>query len=229
VAWLLDHATPAESSEEWQRLIAARRPSHGEAVAAAELAGRVGHHNTAIRTVLRVAPDIGSIAIAEAPSDLIAHYLPLRWPEHLMAAARDTGLDPWLIAAVARQESTFTAHARSSAGALGVLQLLPSTARGHGRALGFGGAPDLADPETNIRIGARELARLVSRFGEIEPALAAYNAGETRVRGWWRRWPDRETFTESIPIPETYTYVRRVVFLSDAYRLAHADTWRRLR
>jgi soluble lytic murein transglycosylase-like protein len=110
-----------------------------------------------------------------------------------------------------------------------VLQLLPSTARGHARALGLGTRPDLTDPAVNIAIGARELAWLVRRFGELEPALAAYNAGETRVRRWWRRWPDREIFTESIPIPETYTYVRRVIFLADAYRRVHADAWRTAR
>ncbi len=225
VAWLLDHGSVAESSDEWQRLIRERRPTVSEALAAAELADRAGHANAAIRTVLRAVPDLGSQAIADAPVDLVRTYLPLRWSDELAAAARDTGLEPWLIAAVARQESTFTARARSSAGALGVLQLLPSTARGHARAVGLGSRPDLADPAVNIRLGARELARLVRRFGELEPALAAYNAGENRVRRWWRHWPERELFSESIPIPETYTYVRRVVFLADAYRQVHVDTW----
>ncbi len=140
-----------------------------------------------------------------------------------MAAASETGIDPWLIAAVARQESTFSAHARSPAGARGVLQLLPSTARLHARALGLGSRPNLEDPAINIRLGARELAWLIRRYGAIEPALAAYNAGDRRVRRWWRQWPEADLFAESIPIPETYTYVRRVVFLSDAYRQIHAE------
>jgi soluble lytic murein transglycosylase len=77
----------------------------------------------------------------------------------------------------------------------------------------------------NIPIGAREVARLVERFGALEPALAAYNAGETRVRRWWRRWPEREIFVESVPIPETYDYVRRVMYLSEAYRLVYRELW----
>lgn len=226
VAWLLSNAGPAEASNEWQRQLAHRRPARSEALAAAILAADAGRSNTAIRTLRSAFPGITSVAIAQIPSDAALAYLPLRWSQHILAAARETGLDPWLIAAVARQESTFIAHARSPAGARGVLQLLPSTARLHARALGLGSRPNLEDPAINIRLGARELAWLVRRFEALEPALAAYNAGEKRVRKWWRRWPDPEVFTESVPIPETYTYVRRVVFLSDAYRQIHAESWR---
>jgi len=99
------------------------------------------------------------------------------------------------------------------------------TARGHAVALGLGRSPDLFDPGVNFRLGARELSRLIANFGRVEPALAAYNAGESRVRSWWRRWPQRQQFTEAVPIPETYTYIRRVTFLSEAYRLVWADQW----
>jgi soluble lytic murein transglycosylase len=225
VAWLLANANPSEASAEWQRLLRQRRARRSEAVAAAELAVRAGRSNTAIRTLRSAFPGIGTVAIAEVPEDAAAAYLPLRFHEHLIEAARETGLDPWLIAAVARQESTFNAGARSPAGAVGVLQLLPATARLHSRNLGLGSRPDLRDPALNIRLGAHELAWLIRRFGAIEPALAAYNAGERRVRRWWRQWPEADVFAESIPIPETYNYVRRVVFLSDAYRQIHADAW----
>jgi soluble lytic murein transglycosylase len=94
---------------------------------------------------------------------------------------------------------------------------------GGARALGLGRAPDLTEPTVNLQLGSRELASLIARFGQVEPALAAYNAGETRVRRWWRRWPDRELFVEAIPIPETYTYVRRVVFLAEAYRVTYPE------
>jgi len=161
------------------------------------------------------------------PENAVRAYLPLRWREAVTAAAREAGLDPWLIAGVARQESGFVAHAMSPRGAIGVLQLLPSTARLQSRALGLGSQPDLQDPELNLRLGARELGALMRRFGAIEPALAAYNGGLTRVRGWWKRWPDRQRFTEEIPVPETYNYVRRVAFLSEAYRLAYQEEWRK--
>lgn len=225
VVWLLANAGPAEASNEWQRLLRKRRPTRPEGLAAADLAARAGHPNTAIRTLRSTFPGIDTIAIAQAPSDAAVAYLPLRWSDTIVAAAHETGLDPWLIAALARQESTFIAHARSPAGARGVLQLLPSTARLHSRRLGLGSRPKLEDPAINIRLGAHELAALIGRFEAIEPALAAYNAGQRRVRGWWRRWPDPDVFTEAIPIPETYTYVRRVVFLADAYRQVHAEAW----
>jgi soluble lytic murein transglycosylase len=141
-------------------------------------------------------------------------------------AAREAGVEPWLLAGLARQESIFNAGARSPAGALGVVQLLPGTARPHALALGLGPRPDLLDPAVNLRLGARELAALVARFKAVEPALAAYNAGEARTRRWRSRWPDPRVFTEQVPIPETYTYIRRVSFLAEAYRLVWADAWR---
>ena len=155
---------------------------------------------------------------------MVEAYLPLRWRSALTAAAAEFGLDPWLLAGVARQESTFTAHAVSPRGAVGAMQLLPTTARSHARALGLAGAPDLHDAEINLRIGARELASLLRRFGAVEPALAAYNGGETRVRAWWKRQPERRRFTEQIPIPETYTYVRRVIYLREAYRQVYENS-----
>jgi soluble lytic murein transglycosylase-like protein len=226
VAWLLANAGPTEASDEWQRQLAGRRPTQTEALSAAVLAAGAGRSNTAIRNLRLAFPGISTVAITEVPKDAALAYLPLRWSEHLLDAARETGLDPWLIAAVARQESTFNSMARSPAGARGVLQLLPSTARLHARKLGLGRRPDLEDPAVNIRLGAQELAWLIRRYGATEPALAAYNAGDRRAQRWWKRWPSIEIFTESIPIPETYNYVRRVVFLSDAYRQIHADTWR---
>ena len=226
VAWLLANAGPAEAADEWRRQVRLRRPGRSEALSAAVLAADAGHSNTAIRNLRAAFPKIGTVAIADIPADAALAYLPLRWTDHILQAARETGVDPWLIAAVARQESTFNAHARSPANARGVLQLLPSTARLHARKLGLGSMPDLEDPAINIRLGAQELAWLIRRFGATEPALAAYNAGDRRARRWWKRWPDAEVFTESIPIPETYNYVRRVVFLSEAYREIHADAWR---
>ena len=226
VAWLLTNAGSAEASDEWRRNIRHRRPGRSEALSAAVLAADAGRSNTAIRNIRAAFPTISTVAIADIPADAARAYLPLRWADHILQAARETGVDPWLIAAVARQESTFNAHARSPANARGVLQLLPSTARLHARKLGLGSRPDLEDPAINIRLGAQELAWLIRRFGATEPALAAYNAGDRRVRRWWKRWPEAEFFTESIPIPETYNYVRRVVFLSDAYRQIHADAWR---
>jgi soluble lytic murein transglycosylase len=206
-----------------------RGATPGEAVAAADLAAGHGWSTDSIRWLLSAFPELGTIDMSETSANAVRTYLPLPWTEAVVAAARENGLDPWLIAGVARQESGFVAHARSPRGAVGVLQLLPSTARLHARALGLGSQPDLKNPEINLRLGARELSSLMRRFGAVEPALAAYNGGLTRARGWWKRWPDRHRFTEEIPVPETYNYVRRVVFLGEAYRQAYEEEWRKAR
>jgi len=223
---LIDVGAPSEAVRQWRRVRRRRGALPDESVAAAALAAGQGFTNDAIRWLLAGFPELGTIQMAKAPSNAIRAYLPLRWPVAITAAARESGLDPWLIAAVARQESTFSTIAVSPRGARGVLQLLPSTARSHAVALGLGKTPDLHDPNLNFRLGARELGRLMRRFESVEPALAAYNAGETRVRGWWKRWPDPHRFTEEIPVPETYNYVRRVIYLSEAYRLVHQEAWR---
>jgi soluble lytic murein transglycosylase len=226
---LLGVGSKTEALREWRRIRRSRPPTPSEALAGAELAAGHGSSSDSIRWLLAGFPELGTIDMDRVPDNVVRAYLPLRWREAVTAAARETGLEPWLIAGVARQESGFVEHAESPRGAVGVLQILPSTARLHAQALGLGSQPDLRDPELNLRLGARELSALIRRFGAVEPALAAYNGGLTRVRVWWKRWPDRYRFTEEIPVPETYNYVRRVVYLSEAYRLAYDEEWRQKR
>ena len=227
VGRLFAAGSKTEALRQWRRMRRSRRTTPTEALAASELATSHGWSSDSIRWLLSGFRELGTVDMDRASENAVRAYLPLRWQAAIISAARETGLDPWLIAGIARQESGFVAHARSPRGAVGVLQLLPSTARLHARALGLGSKPDLQDPELNIRLGARELSALMRRFGTVEPALAAYNGGLTRVRGWWKRWPDRHRFTEEIPVPETYNYVRRVVFLSEAYRLVYEEEWRK--
>jgi soluble lytic murein transglycosylase len=224
---LLAAGSTTEALRQWRRIRRTRGSIPAEALAASELAAIHGWSTNSIRWLRSGFPELGTTSMAESSENAVRAYLPLRWTEAVIAAADENGLDPWLIAAVARQESGFVAHARSPRGAIGVLQLLPSTARLHSKSLGLGSRPDLQDPELNLRLGARELSFLMRRFGAVEPALAAYNGGMTRARGWWKRWPDRQRFTEEIPVPETYSYVRRVVFLAEAYRLVYEEEWRK--
>ena len=223
---LLQWGETAAARLEWRRLRRIQVPSPQEALAAAKLEARGPDPTQAIRWLRTADPRLGTIQMDRCPRDLIRAYLPLRWAGAITAAARETGLDPWLIAALARQESTFAPHARSPRGAVGLLQLTAGTARRHARQLGLGRHPNLKDPVINLRLGARELAMLIARFGALEPALAAYNGGAPRTARWWKRWPDPERFTEAIPVPETYTYVRRVIYLSGVYRRVYAAQWR---
>ncbi len=118
--------------------------------------------------------------------------------------------DPIFIMAVVRAESGFARQARSHRGAVGLMQLMPETAKEMARLVGLNpDQVDLIDPATNLRLGIRYLAYLRDEFGEDRVAvLAAYNAGPTNVRAWRQR---RTLTVEQIPFPETQAFVNRVL------------------
>jgi soluble lytic murein transglycosylase len=134
-------------------------------------------------------------------------FFPLSKPfESFLNVAQGGGLDPYLIAALIRQESGFVPHARSRAGALGLMQLMPATAR----SLEAVSKRELLDGRTNVRLGVKFFRQLLNRFGgKVDHALAAYNAGPLRVEEWQRRYPvnDPVLFVDLIPIKETREYV----------------------
>ena len=129
--------------------------------------------------------------------------------------AVERSLDPFLVAGLIRQESLFDAEARSSANAVGLMQLLPATAtRIAPRAGTEVHADRLGDPAANVNLGTAYLHELLDRYqGNLPRALAAYNAGEAAVDKWSHRYADLEDdeFVESIPYRETRGYVKRVL------------------
>ncbi|MEZ5101266.1 MAG: lytic transglycosylase domain-containing protein [Thermoleophilia bacterium] len=147
----------------------------------------------------------------------------MRYPleyDHIVAGhARNYDLDGALLAAVIYRESGFDPDAHSSSGAVGLMQLLPSTARGIARLTGGTRfvVRDLYDPEVNVRYGAFYLRRLLVRYdGRVDLALAAYNAGQANVDRWLARG-------EGIGFAETRDYVDDVVRLRAVYRRAYGD------
>jgi len=130
---------------------------------------------------------------------------PLRYEQIVRAHAKNYDLDPALLAAVIYTESRFNAQAESSAGAIGLMQLLPETARGI--AIRTGGdafvVRDLYEPELNVRYGAWYLRNLLDRYSDEPTALAAYHAGQGNVDRW------REQGV-GIQFPETRDYVDNV-------------------
>lgn len=145
-------------------------------------------------------------------------WYPLEYQQIVRGHARNYDLDPALLAAVIYQESKFKAGARSPSGAIGLMQLLPDTAKGI--ALHTGGSKfrvqDLYDPEINVRYGAWYLRHLLSKYGEERTALAAYNAGQNNVDRWRREGV-------GIQFSETRHYVERVEELKRIYRRAYGD------
>jgi soluble lytic murein transglycosylase len=146
---------------------------------------------------------------------------PLRYEAIVTTHARTYDIDPALLAAVIYTESKFDAGARSSAGAVGLMQLLPETAQGI--ALRTGGkrfvVTDLLDPELNVRYGSWYLRNLLQRYGDTRIALAAYHAGQGNVDRWRRTG-------QGIAFPETRAYVEKVLDLQRVYRRAYADELR---
>jgi soluble lytic murein transglycosylase len=143
---------------------------------------------------------------------------PLRYEQIVRGHAEHYRLDPALLAGVIYAESEFDAKARSSAGAIGLMQLLPDTATGIAKRTGGTAfvVDDLYDPELNVRYGAWYLRHLLDRYGDERTALAAYHAGQGNVDRW------RAAGT-GIRFPETRAYVERVLRFKDLYARAYGD------
>lgn len=154
-------------------------------------------------------------------------FLTIQYPRaywrYVAELGRETGVDPYLILAVARQESTFRPALTSSAGAKGVMQVMPSTAQWLAKVdpnVDPAVTRDLEHPVNSLRLGAYYLQRMIERSnGNLVYALAAYNAGPGNLDKWRQRFPnaDLETFVESIPFDETRNYVKKVLGNYAAY------------
>jgi soluble lytic murein transglycosylase len=145
-------------------------------------------------------------------------WYPLRYQAIVRGHAQHYRLNPALLAAVIEQESKFNAGARSSTGAIGLMQLQPATAKGI--AIHTGGndfvLADLDDPEINVRYGSWYLRHLLDKYHDERLALAAYNAGQANVDDWRSKGED-------IQFSETRAYVSRVERLKDIYRRAYSS------
>jgi len=124
-------------------------------------------------------------------------------------------VDPFLMFSVAREESRFDPDAKSIAGALGLMQIMPQTAKRLDRRLRLGArrTHEILDIENNLHLGIYLMSKNIQEFGSYSQALAAYNAGEHRVRSWLRqgRYESADEFIEDIPYSETRKYVKRVL------------------
>jgi len=160
----------------------------------------------------------GAWVVDEQPDWYLRTRYPLEYEQIIRAHADNHHLDPALLAAVVYVESRFDPNARSSAGAIGLMQLLPDTAEGI--ALRTGGrrfvVADLRDPEINVRYGSWYLDHLRARYDDMRTALAAYHAGQGNVDAWLRDGA-------SIEFPETRSYVDEVTRVRDVYAKAYSS------
>jgi soluble lytic murein transglycosylase len=175
----------------------------------------------AITLMKRAYPQFMAAGGHELPRDILTTIFPLEYWDLIQKNAAQHKLDPYLVAALMAQESTFVADIKSHAGAYGLMQMKPGTARPYARKLKLPYSLRLlTTPETNIRMGTMYLADKIREFGAVHLALASYNAGETPVRRWMRERPSlpQDEFIDSIPYPETQQYVKRLLGTAEDYR-----------
>lgn len=167
-------------------------------------------------------PDVYSYRDDQMPREAWEIMFPLEHWDTIKQQAKLHHLDPFIVAGLIRQESVFNPRALSRANARGLMQLLPSTGRLVARTQGIGsiGAADLYNPSLNITLGTAYFADQLGKFGRVELAAAAYNAGPGRVVQWRSQRPidPIEEWVENIPLSETRGYVQGVLRYAANYR-----------
>jgi len=153
---------------------------------------------------------------------------PLHYVADIRAAAQRNNLDPALVAAVIYVESHFDQSVQSRSGAVGLMQVMPDSGRELARKIPVRGfrLSKLTSPEINIRLGTYYFRRLLdSCDGKVEDALAAYNAGRSRVTLWrgWGPFEDINEFAETIPFAQTRDYVQIILRNAELYRWLYAS------
>ena len=180
-----------------------------------------GLYRGAINLMKRAYPQYLAAGGEQLPRDILRVIYPIAYWESIQKYAMESDLDPFVVAALAAQESTFVANIRSPAKAVGLLQLEPPTARQIAKRLNIRyTAKTLTDPDANLRLGTAYLAAKVREFGDLHLVLASYNAGERPVHRWLDERPSlpKEEFIDDIPYPETQNYVKRILGTAEDYR-----------
>lgn len=189
---------------------------------------KLGNFRPGITAMRRAYPQFMAAGGEDLPEEILRIIFPLDYWPLLKGNAQAHGLDPFIVAALAAQESTFDAQIRSSANAIGLMQIIPPTGRRLARQVGLRNFSErsLENPEINARLGAKYFGDLVKEFGGYHFALAGYNAGEHRVRRWNEEAPGlpQDEWIDNIPYPETQNYVKRILGTADDYRRLYGTT-----
>ena len=191
-----------------------------------------GDLRAGINAMKRAYPQYLAAGGEKLPTELLKVLFPVNYWPQIRRYSSEHHLDPYVVAALIAQESTFTADVRSAANAYGLMQILPSTGRHYARLLRLPrfSIAMLTTADTNLKMGTAYFADLVKQFGGSHFALASYNAGESRVIKWIAQKPsvDREEFIDNIPFPETQNYVKRVLGTAEDYRRLYSGESGRL-
>ena len=189
---------------------------------------RKGELRRAITLMRRAYPHfLTSGGHLQLPTEILQVIFPLVYWDAIRKHSAVHDLDPYLVAALIAQESTFDPKVRSVANAWGLMQIVPATGRRLARTLKIPrfSTATLTDPVTNIRMGTLYFSQLVRQFGGTHYALASYNAGESRVVRWRAERPgiEEDEFIDDIPFPETQNYVKRILGTAEDYRRLYGE------
>ena len=193
------------------------------ALAQAEIYTSYGEVTRAIQSMKRSGISFFTLPLDQVPAIYWQLIFPQPYWKELVANSGANGLDPYLVASLIRQESEFNAGAISRANACGLMQLLPSVGKSLAKKHGLKrfSTSQLLDPSINLELGTIYLKQAIDRYGgQVEYALAAYNAGDTPVRQWLASndYKDVPEFVESIPYTETREYVQAILRNRELYR-----------
>lgn len=181
-----------------------------------------GRYDAAVETLKRAVPNYFAVDLATLPRSYWEALFPKPYWTDLRRFATANGLDPYLVASLIRQESEFNPNAVSNKNALGLMQLLPRVGKGVAKQqkLKHFSPSQLLMPTVNLQLGTRYFREMVDQFGGFEYALAAYNAGDDRVKDWQSagKYRDVQEFVESIPFTETREYVQAIMRNANVYR-----------
>jgi peptidoglycan lytic transglycosylase len=181
-----------------------------------------GELRTGINVMKRAYPQYLAAGGEKLPPELLKVLFPIDYWPLIKRYSNEHQLDPYVVAALIAQESTFTADVKSAANAYGLMQLLPSTGRQYAKLLHLPkfSLSMLTTAESNIKMGTAYFADLVQQFGGLHFALATYNAGPSRIAKWIAAKPglERDEFIDDIPFPETQNYVKRILGTAEDYR-----------
>jgi soluble lytic murein transglycosylase len=188
---------------------------------------RLGNVRAGINAMKRAYPQYLAAGGETLPAEILQVIFPVDYWPLLQKYSKQRGLDPYVVAALVAQESNFDAAVRSHANAYGLMQVLPSTGRQYARRLGVRpfSTRRLTEAEVNVRLGTQIFADSIKKFGGLHYALAAYNAGDSRVIRWRNEKPGlpQDEFIDDIPFPETQNYVKRILGTAEDYRYLYSS------
>ncbi len=188
----------------------------------AHLYTEAGRYDRAIEVLKKAVPGYFAVDLPSLPRPYWEALFPKPYWVDLKRFSSDNALDPYMVAALIRQESEFNPAAVSRANAVGLMQLLPKVGKSVAKQekLKHFSSNELFVPGVNLQLGTKYFRSMVDKFGAFEYALAAYNAGAERVQEWLGqgKYRDPQEFVESIPFTETREYVQAILRNANVYQ-----------